>query len=272
MLSCASTRAAAEHFCPAYPNADDVSAGTTSSRSASASTITQFLPPISDTTRFTCRCSSGVSAAARTIGEPDGARARERDRVDAGMPHERLARVAEAGQQRDRAGRDARLAQRGRKRVAAGRGLLGRLQHHGVAGRERRGGHPAGDRDREVPRRDHRRDAASHVAHRVALTRHLQELVPAFELDRLTRVVLEEVDRLADVRVRLSPRLRAFAHLERGQVQPVAAQEVGGAHEDGRPLFGRCLGPGRRNGGRRLDRSSRLGGAGAARDRDDPSR
>ena len=32
--------------------------------------MTQFLPPISETTRFTWRWSSGVSAAARTIASP----------------------------------------------------------------------------------------------------------------------------------------------------------------------------------------------------------
>ena len=44
--------------------------GTASSRSASESTITQFLPPISETTRLTWDCSSGISAAARRISSP----------------------------------------------------------------------------------------------------------------------------------------------------------------------------------------------------------
>ncbi len=44
--------------------------GTASSRSASESTITQFLPPISATTRFTCAWPSAVSAAARTMSSP----------------------------------------------------------------------------------------------------------------------------------------------------------------------------------------------------------
>ena len=70
IASCTSTRAAAEHFWPAYPNAESTISGTASSRSASASTITQFLPPVSATTRFRCGCASGVSAAARTISRP----------------------------------------------------------------------------------------------------------------------------------------------------------------------------------------------------------
>ena len=137
--------------------------------------------------------------------EPDRARAGEGDRVDARVAHQRLARVAEPGQERDSARGNARLAQRARERVAACGRLLGRLQDDRVAGRERGGRHPAWDRDREVPRRDHRRDAARGVAHRVALAAHLEQLRRALELHRLARVVLEEVDRLADVGIRLAP-------------------------------------------------------------------
>ena len=79
------------------------------------------------------------------------------------------------GSRRQRPGRDAGRAQgldqgeRGRRR------LLGGLQDDGVAGGEGGGGHPGRDREREVPRRDHRGDAAGHVAHRVALARRLLE-------------------------------------------------------------------------------------------------
>ena len=48
------------------------------------------------------------------------------------------------------------------------------------------------------------------VAQRVALAGHLHERRAAVELDRPARVVLEEVDRLADVRVGL--RARASPH------------------------------------------------------------
>src|SRR3954449_225633 len=119
IASCVSTRAAAEHFWPAYVNAEWTTAGTTSSRSASESTITQFLPPISATTRLTWPCPSGVSAALRTISRPTapppppldgplpGGRlggaahyprapapgAGERDHVHARVAHERGARL-----------------------------------------------------------------------------------------------------------------------------------------------------------------------------------
>ena len=96
----------------------------------------------------------------------------------------------------------------------ASRRLLGRLEHHGVAGGQRRGRHAAGDREREVPRRDHRRHAARLVGHRVALAGHLHQLGALLELDRLACVVLEEVDRLAHVGVGLGPGLCALAHLQ----------------------------------------------------------
>jgi hypothetical protein len=51
-------------------NADFTSAGTTSSRSASPSTITQFLPPISAMTRLRWRWPGTTSAAVRTISSP----------------------------------------------------------------------------------------------------------------------------------------------------------------------------------------------------------
>ncbi len=72
IASWTSTRAAAEHFWPAYTNAEDTIAGTASSRSASPSTITQFLPPSSATTRLMWRWPGAGSAAARTISRPTG--------------------------------------------------------------------------------------------------------------------------------------------------------------------------------------------------------
>ena len=51
------------------------------------------------------------------------------------------------------------------------------------------------------------------------------------QLDRGARVVLEEVDRLADVAVGLAPRLRRLADLERADLQPPLAQPGGGLHQ-----------------------------------------
>ena len=81
------------------------------------------------------------------------------------------------------------------------------------------GGHPERDRDGEVPGRDHRDDAARRVAQLVALAGHLAAAArPARASTRPARVVLQEVDRLADVGVGLGPRLRALADLERGDL------------------------------------------------------
>ena len=72
IASWTSTRAAAEHFWPAYTNAEETVAGTASSRSASASTITQFLPPSSAITRLIASWPRWTSAALRTISKPTG--------------------------------------------------------------------------------------------------------------------------------------------------------------------------------------------------------
>ena len=70
MGSTTTRRDAAEHFCPAYPNADCTTAGTAWSRSASASTMSAFLPPISAMTRFTCRCPGRWTAAEAVMARP----------------------------------------------------------------------------------------------------------------------------------------------------------------------------------------------------------
>ena len=75
MRSATMTRDAAEHFWPANPNADVITAGTAWSGSASASTMIAFLPPISATTRLTWRwpgrCTAAVSLMCRpTAFEP----------------------------------------------------------------------------------------------------------------------------------------------------------------------------------------------------------
>ena len=202
--------------------------------------MTQFLPPISAITRLTWSWPAGVSAAAAHDLEPDGARAREGDQADPRVADQRRAGVALAGQQPERRRGHAGVVQRLDQRQGAAGRLLCRLQHDRVARRQRRGGHPGGDREREVPGRDHRRDPERLVAHRVALAGRLGQLLAAVELRRAERVVLEEVDRLADVGVGLRPRLRALAHLERGELGPAVAQGRGGAAQHRGALGRRC--------------------------------
>ena len=75
--------------------------------------------------------------------EPDGARAGEGDHVHARVAHQRGPRLAVAGQQRQRVARHAGRVERVDERSGARGRLLGRLQHRGVPGRQRRGGHAA---------------------------------------------------------------------------------------------------------------------------------
>ena len=243
-------------------------AGTASSRSASESTIRQFLPPSSDTTCFRWRCpGTHFGGRARDL-DPNRHRAGERDRVDTRVGHERGAGVAFAGQQRDRRVGHATGAKRLDEHQRTAWRLLGGLEHDRVPGGERRRRHAAWDRQREVPGGDDRRYAAGSVAHLVTFPGHLQQLRSGIELDRSAGVVLEEVDRLAHVGIGLGPRLRALADLERGDLEPALAEPrrrpeqrrgpVGGA--DRAPRSGAPLGLGDRVG------DVRGGGAGGGRD------
>ena len=108
---CTSAREAAEHFWPANAKADFSRPGTTSSRSASESTMTQFLPPISAITRLMWRWPGTTLAASRGCSAR-GAGAGEDDRVDARVGDQRLAGLVAAGEQRQRVERDAAGVQR----------------------------------------------------------------------------------------------------------------------------------------------------------------
>ena len=197
--------------------------------------------------------------------EPDLVGAGERDRVDARVLDERGADVALARQQRERLRRHAGLAQRLHEQRRAARRLLGRLEQHRVAGREAGRDHPERDRDGEVPGRDHRDHAARAPAQLVALARHLQQRRALGKVEGAARVVLEEVDRLADVGVGLGPRLGRLADLERRDLEPPLAQPRRGGDEDLGPPLGLRRAPRARPapGGereRRLDLVRRGGG------------
>ena len=166
--------------------------------------------------------------------EADGAGAGERDRVDARVRDERRTDVAFPREQVERGrghtGRVEGLDDGERTRG----GLFGGLEHDAVAGREAGGDHPRGDGQGEVPGADDGHHAAGRVAQRVALARELHEPVAAFERDRLQRVELEEVDRLAHVGVGLVPRLAALADRQGGEHVASAAQLARGSRQDRR--------------------------------------
>ena len=102
------------------------------------------------------------------------------------------------------------------------------------------------------------------VAHLVALARDLEELLAPLEGDGPAGVELEEVDRLADVGVRLGPRLRALADRERGEHRPVLPQPPRRPHQ----RLGAALGRGPRPRRERLARGTDGGvDVGLVRDR-----
>ncbi len=204
--------------------------------------------------------------------EPDRARSGKRDQVHARVADEGGAGLAEAGEQSERLGGNAGGMKRLNQHQGAGGGLLGRLEHHRVACGERGRGHPGRDREREVPRRDHRRDPARHAAHRVALARDLYQLLAPLELHRSLRVVGEEVDRLADVGVGLRPRLRALPHFECGELWPAGPQDSGRGAQHLGALGGGPRPPGTGAPLRHLDRALGVGGGPGTGPRDQPLR
>jgi hypothetical protein len=143
------------------------------------------------------------------------------------------------------------------------------LRHDRVAGGQRGGGHAERDGDREVPRGDDRADAARDVGQLVALAGRLQQRrAVLLQVDGGAGVVLEEVDRLADVGVGLRPGLGALAYGQRREPRPVGAQDRRGAHEDLRPPGDRRLAPAAERRLGELDRRVRLR-AGRARGQGD---
>ena len=180
---------------------------------------------------------------------------RETDRLRPGERHERDVRMidkrgtdllADSGKEGERARRHTGGVQHLDEPVPDAGRLLRGLEHDAVPGDERRRHHAGRDRERKVPRRDDDPDPARLITIRVRLAGRREHAGAATETKRLARVVLAEVDRLADVRVRLGLRLPRLEHLERRQLGAARAQDRRGADEDGRPLAPRNGRPGRR--------------------------
>ena len=174
------------------------------SSAASSKTMFAALPP-SSSVSFLPR--AGELALDRLA---DLGRARERDLVDVRVRDERGAGAAVAGDDVDDARRQLRLAQDVAEEQRGQRRRLGRLEHDGVAARERRRDLPREHQQREVPRDDLAGDADR--ARRPVRERVLELVGPA-------RVV-EEVrggEREVDV-ARLLDRLAAVQRLEHGEL------------------------------------------------------
>ena len=126
-----------------------------------------LLPPSSRVTRFTWSAQPAmtclptsvepVKQTLRTLGWVDEPPADDRALTDHHLEHV--------------LGEPARPGQLGQLHGGQG-GQAGRLQHDGVAGRERRGEAPRGDRHREVPRDDQPDDAQRLLERHVDPARH----------------------------------------------------------------------------------------------------
>ena len=249
-------------------NADFTSAGTTSSRSASESTITQFLPPISATTRLRCRWPGASLRRPADDLQPDRPGAGERDRVHARVAHQRRADRPLAGQQRQRARRQRRTrAARARPRSAHAGACSAGLRTTALPVASPAATIPSGiatgkfhgEITATIPRgrqRSSLRSPGSWISSASPAGRSSSAIAAA-------RVVLEEVDRLAHVGVGLAPRLGGLAHLERGDLQPPLAQPLRGA----RPAPRRAAAAVRRRQSRRAGEVERVVDVGLGRDR-----
>ena len=215
--SCTSRREPAQHTWPWLKKMPLTMPSTAWSIGASSNTMLAALPPSSSVSFLP------VPATERAIALPDLGGAGEGDLVDVGVLDERAAGLARAGDDVDDARREVGLlADLGEEQRGERRGLGG-LEHHGVAGGERRRDLPRQHEQREVPRDDLRGDAERL---RVGSEPGVLELVgPAG--------VVEEVrgdERDVDV-ARLLDRLAVVEGLEHRELARALLHEAGDAEE-----------------------------------------
>ena len=200
--------------------------------------------------------------------EANGARAGEGDQINPRMLDEGLADVSKAREQGQGSFGKPGLAEDFGQEPAHDRRPLARFQHNGIAGHERGDGHAAGDRQREVPRRDHHRDSARQVLGRVGLAGHIA-MARLRQAEHLTGVILTEIDRLGDVGVGLAPGFGALIDLPRGQLGSSLPHDLGRSDKHGRAGLGRGRRPGGEGPSRRLDGQGRVSRIGPGEPTDD---
>ena len=178
----------------------------------------------------------------------DLGRAGKRDLVDVGVRRDRgTGGLTQAGHDVDHAGWNADFGDELPETQRRERRLLGRLQHHRVAARERDAELPRRHQQREVPRDDLADDAdglAAGVAeHPLAGDRHRDRL--ALDLRRPPGVVAELVDHERDVGdARDRDRLAVVERLELRELLAVRLDEVGELPEHPAALRRRRARPG----------------------------
>ena len=218
-------RDAAEHVCPAFWMPALTRNGSAASRSASAKTICGLLPPSSSVTG-TAFLAAAICTSAPVATEPVNERWSTPGCAASAAP----GLLAEAGDDVERARRQAGLGADAREREHGQARLLGGLEHAGVAHRQRRADAAADDLHRVVPGHDVAGDAvrlaqgergvAGGEGQRLAV--HLVagagvELAVARQRDRIGARLLE---RLADVvDLELGEQLDVVEHLlaDRGE-------------------------------------------------------
>ena len=233
--------------CPVEKKAPLIAQLTASARSASSSTTSGFLPPISSWNWAQARGALLRDVAAGVD------RAREADRGDVGRVEQRLAdhRAAPHDQVED-ALRHAALLQDVGERPGGARHQVGGLEHHGVAVGERRRDLPGRDREREVPGRD-QPDHAERLAVMSTSTPGPHRGHPlAGKAQRLAGEELEDLAgarRLADA---FGQRLALLARQQLAELLPALQDLVAGRVEQVEALLRRAPRPGRegRLGGR----------------------
>ena len=222
------------------------------SRSASAKTMLALLPPSSRVTRFTCSAQPAMIDLPTSV-EPVKQTLRTAGWVTNRCPTTRPLPGSTVNTSSRQPGLQGQLAQPDRGQ----RGQLGRLEHHRVAGRQRRGEPPAGDRHREVPRHDDADHAERLVEGHVDAAGH-RDLPPGQPLRR-AGVVVEHVADVAGLPAGVADGVPGVAHLQLGQLVEVLVHHGGEAAQQPCPVprrDGRQAGKAR---ARTLDRRVGLG-------------
>ncbi len=166
-LRCTSIRDRAQQSWPALSNTAYGAVAAASARSASSNTMFALLPPSSSVTRFTWSAQPAMIALPTSV-EPVKQILRTAAMRDKPLPDNRPATRQHSEHALGKPGLQRELAEpdRGQRRQ------FGRLQHHGVARRERGREAPAGDRHREVPRHDDADNAERLAKRDVDAARH----------------------------------------------------------------------------------------------------
>ena len=179
-----------------------------------------FLPPISQTTRFSSRWPGSVLPARFPNSQADFARAGERDHLDFGMIDQMLADDgAVAREEIEHARRHTCFLEHLHQHGTGDGRWLGRLHDDCVAGHNRGRDHAGENRDREIPGRDDERDAARPVMLIAFFAEHvLGESRTAHEA-HLLGVEKAEIHRLANVAIRFRPGFADFVNFHGGKFE-----------------------------------------------------